>query len=116
MERNLVKCSHCELEYPFDYVGRQPPYAPEIIFLEDAYCLKDVANQDTLERCAIFIAAPCSCCKKVVCASPHCSIFYSKRVCAACVKSETTNIKTLLPCELDSQVNQLMQNSEDNVS
>lgn len=34
-------CSLCGEAFRVDYHGRKPPFCPQLVFMEDVYCMKD---------------------------------------------------------------------------
>ena len=77
------ECKCCGIEINYEYKGRTPPYEPSIIFLEDGYFRRDPFAD--VKR-PLFIGADCNVCSRPVCAQPTCSLFFTKRFCAACAK------------------------------
>mmetsp|Transcript_4421 Transcript_4421/g.15368 ORF Transcript_4421/g.15368 Transcript_4421/m.15368 type:complete len:112 (-) Transcript_4421:1065-1400(-) len=83
-----LSCSTCGLEVKYTYRGRNPPYAPTLALLEEAYCIPDpfVGSRAGMEGGvgALVLGADCSACARPVCAAATCSFFYAKRFCFAC--------------------------------
>ncbi|CAD6236304.1 GSCOCG00008111001-RA-CDS, partial [Cotesia congregata] len=89
----IFKCEFCSLIEKYNYKGRKPPFARDILYEEDCYVMKDpfslLNGGETL-----VIGSDCSICNKTVCLG--CSIFYSKRFCQECA----TNNELYLPHQL----------------
>eukprot|EP00301_Raphidiophrys_heterophryoidea_P026664 c925_g1_i1.p1 GENE.c925_g1_i1~~c925_g1_i1.p1 ORF type:complete len:113 (+),score=13.24 c925_g1_i1:16-354(+) len=80
--RKRFRCELCPLDTPCDYFGRRPPFNTNIVFFEDTYVLR-VADGATKPK-LLILGSRCSECARVVCVSPACSIYYTKRYCAHC--------------------------------
>ncbi|ELT89552.1 hypothetical protein CAPTEDRAFT_102709 [Capitella teleta] len=83
MASNKFVCSRCEFGTKYDYFGDKPKFAGNIMLMEEAYVMKDPFTEDN--RC-IILGSHCFSCKKSVCVSQDCSLFYSKRFCLLCVE------------------------------
>jgi hypothetical protein len=90
----------CRTQYPYDYHGIQPPYAPAYTYLEPVYTLQDPFSDARLNA-VICVGGTCALCDNCICAASECSIFYSKRLCSRCVHQES---EVKLPKELEAQV------------
>ena len=93
------RCSLCEFECTADYVGRTPPWNRSIVFIEEAYVVRDPLGDAAHPVC---VGAACAACGKQVCAMPACSLFYAKRICMACAR--TPAVQEQLPAEVLSAV------------
>ncbi|CAI5463759.1 unnamed protein product [Closterium sp. Yama58-4] len=85
----IFTCTLCKLEARYDYLGRRPPFAPQIAFLEDGYICRDPfessSSLPTRSR-PLFLGSFCSLCRAPVCSSPACSFFFSQRFCLPCAR------------------------------
>mmetsp|Transcript_21306 Transcript_21306/g.36588 ORF Transcript_21306/g.36588 Transcript_21306/m.36588 type:complete len:108 (-) Transcript_21306:725-1048(-) len=88
-------CNSCQFYSHCDYFGRKPPFFPRMVFLEEAYVIRDPFCP---EPRPVFLGAHCVSCKEAVC--PNCSVFYGVRFCLSCAN------KTMeaLPDEVQKEV------------
>ncbi|CAD7677021.1 unnamed protein product [Nyctereutes procyonoides] len=80
----VFKCQLCALTAPYSYVGQKPPDTHSVVLLEESYVMKDPFTPDK-DR-FLVLGSRCSLCSRLVCVSPECSLFYSKRFCLPCVR------------------------------
>ncbi|XP_036905331.1 cysteine-rich DPF motif domain-containing protein 1 [Sturnira hondurensis] len=80
----VFECQLCSLTAPYSYVGQRPPNTQSIILLEESFVTKDPFTPDK-DR-FLILGSKCSVCGRLVCVSPECSLFYSKRFCLPCVQ------------------------------
>ena len=88
--KNLFKCSNCELYAKYDYYGNKPTEhylkkskGDEIVLLENSYLCDDPFSD--LKMNYLILGSNCFECKKMICSSVDCSIFYyNKRFCLKC--------------------------------
>uniref|UniRef100_A0A8I3NAD7 Cysteine-rich DPF motif domain-containing protein 1 n=2 Tax=Canis lupus familiaris TaxID=9615 RepID=A0A8I3NAD7_CANLF len=59
-------------------------HLPSCSLLEESYVMKDPFTPDK-DR-FLVLGSRCSLCSRLVCVSPECSLFYSKRFCLPCVR------------------------------
>ena len=89
------RCSSCAFECVADYVGRTPPWNRSIVFIEEAYVVRDPLGDAAHPVC---VGATCAACDKPVCAMPLCSLFYAKRICMTCARLPA--VQQQLPAEI----------------
>lgn len=82
----LFLCESCGLREPYHYYGQKPKFQKGVTFLEGSYLMKD-PFQEPGKQSFLFLGAECLACKRTVCQSEECSIFYTKRFCIDCAKS-----------------------------
>ncbi|GJP83105.1 hypothetical protein CLOP_g13308 [Closterium sp. NIES-67] len=82
----IFTCNLCKLEARFDYLGRRPPFAPHIAFLEDGYICRDPFGSSSSSQRPLFLGSACSLCHATVCCSLSCSFFFAKRFCLPCAR------------------------------
>ena len=116
VRRRTLTCQICRGDYPIDYFGRRPPYAPAYTFLEDAYLLRD-PFAELAANAVICVGGICGNCDQDVCAAPECSLFYSKRFCARCVHGssngeEPRSLSRWFPKELSPQIGMLSRQNQ----
>ncbi|XP_045166712.2 cysteine-rich DPF motif domain-containing protein 1-like [Mercenaria mercenaria] len=102
-EKDVVKeflCYKCQLKIKYDYFGTKPPFAKSIILLEDTYIMKDPFSS---EMGMISLGSHCSLCRKSVCSSGDCSIFYTKRFCLSCVQDKIEEFPVEIQQELKNK-------------
>lgn len=99
-------CSFCYLKERYDYKGTKPPFARQLIYLEECYIMKDPFSLPNKGE-VLVLGADCNICKRIVCLG--CSIFYTQRFCLKCAFN---NIQKL-PFQLHSKINNLMKHYED---
>ncbi|XP_077770228.1 cysteine-rich DPF motif domain-containing protein 1 isoform X2 [Canis aureus] len=80
----VFKCQLCALTAPYSYVGQKPSDTHSVVLLEESYVMKDPFTPDK-DR-FLVLGSRCSLCSRLVCVSPECSLFYSKRFCLPCVR------------------------------
>ncbi|KAL0132574.1 hypothetical protein PUN28_000378 [Cardiocondyla obscurior] len=93
-------CSLCLLNEHYDYKGLKPPFARQLIYLEECYIMKDPFSLPNKGE-VLVLGANCSVCEQAVCLG--CSIFYTKRFCPKCAFN---NIKNL-PSQLHDKIRNL---------
>lgn len=89
-------CSVCGFSVPEAEHGRRPSFNASIVFLEDAYYMRDPLAGDTARP--VVLGGACAACERLVCASPRCSLFYAKRICTDCL--QRPEIRAQLPQEV----------------
>jgi len=90
-------CRECGKEWHFDFFGHKPPFAPLLVFLEEAYVMRDPfpnPKQHSKQQAALFLGSKCSVCKEDVCQGKQCSLFYAKRFCMTCAASNKQHFPT----------------------
>jgi len=90
-------CAACEVEVNYSYHGKRPPYNLNIVFLEEGYFRRDPFSA---EPRALFLGSQCAMCGIKVCASPTCSLFYTKRFCIPCCNDH----KEGFPVEIQREI------------
>lgn len=90
-------CSFCPLKEHYDYKGSRPPFARQLIYLEECYFMKDPFSLPNRGE-VLVLGGDCSMCGHAVCLG--CSIFYTKRFCPNCATSNTQN----LPIQLHGKI------------
>lgn len=98
----IFKCSFCNLKERYDYKGAKPPFARQLIYLEECYIMKDPFSLPKRGE-VLILGADCSICKHIVCLG--CSIFYTQRFCLKCA----SNNMQKLPYQLHGKINNLMK-------
>ncbi|XP_076469432.1 cysteine-rich DPF motif domain-containing protein 1-like [Babylonia areolata] len=81
-DKKQFTCSLCKFQIEYHYHGNKPPFAKALTLLEECYVMKDPFSTS---GGLITLGSTCSLCHSVVCMSPDCSLFYSKRFCLPCV-------------------------------
>lgn len=94
------QCALCGFSACAQYYGRRPPFNPHIAFLEDCYIIRDPLASDASRP--VCLGSECAECRRVVCAGPRCSVFYRRRLCAAC--TQETAVRQTLPAEMLGQL------------
>ncbi|KAK7016801.1 Cysteine-rich, DPF motif domain containing 1 [Halocaridina rubra] len=87
-EEKCFRCEVCGLQETYHYYGKKPPFNKNVTFLEDCYLLQD-PFQSWGSESFLLLGSSCTVCKRVVCQSTACSIFYTKRFCIDCAKSQS---------------------------
>lgn len=90
-------CYKCNLKAKVDYFGKQPPFAKSMRLTEDTYIMRDPFSSDTG---MISLGSHCALCTKSICASPECSIFYTKRFCVQCAVENALEFPSEIQQEL----------------
>ncbi|EFJ45950.1 hypothetical protein VOLCADRAFT_63186 [Volvox carteri f. nagariensis] len=78
----MFACSLCGFEAPFKHFGASLPSVCS--FLEEGWLAVDPFS---IQARPVFLGAPCSACGRAVCTAEACSVFYSKRFCRPCARS-----------------------------
>ena len=78
-------CSQCGMEETYHYKGFRPPFARNFTFLEEGYIMKDPFSPPGRGKC-LLLGSDCVKCGQSVCCASSCSIFYSQRFCANCLR------------------------------
>lgn len=102
---DIFICSFCSLKERYDYKGARPPFARQLVYLEECYIMKDpfsLPNRGEI----LVLGANCSICDLAVCM--ECSIFYTKRFCLKCASSNMQN----LPPELHNKIRNLIKRTD----
>lgn len=103
---DIFTCSFCYLKERYDYKGMKPPFARQLVYLEECYIMKDPFSLPNRGE-VLVLGADCSICKRIVCLG--CSIFYTQRFCLKCA----SNNMPKLPLQLHGKINNLMKYYED---
>lgn len=77
-------CALCGFESHVNYFGRKPPFNRGVVFLEDAFVIRNPGLGDPNRP--LCLGSHCVVCERVVCAASRCSLFYTKRICTLCLK------------------------------
>ncbi|KAK7102392.1 cysteine-rich DPF motif domain-containing protein 1-like [Littorina saxatilis] len=96
-QTKIFTCSLCNLSVDYHYYGKKPPFVKSLMLLEDCYVMKDPFSST---GGLITLGGTCSQCGSVVCMSPDCSLFYSKRFCLPCVLKQQDQF----PAEIQQEV------------
>ncbi|CAM9667743.1 unnamed protein product [Ascophyllum nodosum] len=92
-------CSLCRETFRVDYHGRKPPFCPELVFMEDVFCMMDPfsggvqgeGGDGAPRRCLpTVLGGTCANCSRSVCA--RCSLFYAVRMCGQCAREHKTSL------------------------
>lgn len=102
---NIFTCSVCYLKEHYDYKGMKPPFARQLIYLEECYIMKDPFSLPNRGE-VLVLGADCSICKRIVCL--RCSIFYGQRLCLKCA----SNNMQKLPLQLHDKINNLIKHED----
>jgi hypothetical protein len=82
-KKGTFVCENCGLSTPFHSFGQTCPFAKSLVLLEEAFVARDPFNPDPQP---LILGSQCTACRRVVCVSSSCSVFYTKRFCIECVK------------------------------
>ncbi|XP_033217075.1 cysteine-rich DPF motif domain-containing protein 1 [Belonocnema kinseyi] len=104
--RGTFACGFCPLNEHFDYKGTKPPFARQLLYLEDCYIMKDPFSPLNQGE-TLVLGADCSFCKTAVCLG--CSIFYTKRFCKKCALAHIKD----LPKQLHKKIIDLSKDEKD---
>jgi len=96
-ETFIFACCVCDLKERYDYKGARPPFARQLLYLEECYVMRDPFSLPNRGE-ALVLGADCSKCKRAVCLA--CSIYYTKRFCSECASNELHN----LPVQLHGKI------------
>ncbi|CAG9789150.1 unnamed protein product [Diatraea saccharalis] len=96
------KCASCNLNEKAHYKGTTPPFSRNVILKYSSYVMKDPFSPPGKGE-IIVLGADCAICKKTVCISKECSLFYSKLFCLSCVYDSIDKF----PVEIKSKVMQV---------
>jgi len=96
-ETLIFACSVCDLKERYDYKGARPPFARQLLYLEDCYVMRDPFSLPNRGQ-VLVLGADCSKCKRPVCLA--CSIYYARRFCSECASNELHH----LPVQLHGKV------------
>ncbi|EFN87745.1 cysteine-rich DPF motif domain-containing protein 1 [Harpegnathos saltator] len=99
-------CSFCSLKEHYDYKGTRPPFARQLVYLEECYVMKDPFSLPSRGE-VLVLGGDCSTCGHAVCLG--CSIFYTKRFCPKCASSNMHN----LPNKLHGKISKLSTKQAD---
>ena len=108
--KNLFKCNNCELYAKYDYFGNKPTEhylnnksKDSIILLENAYICDDPFSD--LKINYLILGSNCFECKKMICLSLECSIFYyNKRFCIQCALNNLQEFPLEIKKELQKYI------------
>ena len=78
------QCALCGFESHVNYFGRKPPFNRGVVYLEDAFVIRNPGLGDPSRP--LCLGSHCVVCERVVCAASRCSLFYTKRICTSCLK------------------------------
>ncbi|XP_005092263.1 cysteine-rich DPF motif domain-containing protein 1 [Aplysia californica] len=95
-------CSYCDFAVDYHYKGRKPPFAKNILMLEDCYVMKDPFSTS---GGFISVGGMCSLCARNVCMANTCSLFYTQRFCLNCVADRLEEF----PQEIQQEVSQRLK-------
>ncbi|XP_012536003.1 cysteine-rich DPF motif domain-containing protein 1 [Monomorium pharaonis] len=98
-------CSFCPLKEHYDYKGAKPPFARQLVYLEECYIMKDPFSLPNRGE-VLVLGADCSMCGHAVCLG--CSIFYTKRFCPKCASSNMQ----YLPPQLHGKIRNLTKQTD----
>lgn len=84
-EGGIFTCMKCGLQECYFYKGKNPPFNKKILFLEDSYMMKDPFSPPNKNQ-FLLLGSDCTLCKKPVCQSSDCSVFYTRRFCRSCAE------------------------------
>ncbi|KAK6176806.1 hypothetical protein SNE40_015038 [Patella caerulea] len=90
-------CDICKFKANYEYYGSKPSFVKSLVLLEEAYLMRDPFTSDAG---LIILGAHCSTCKKCVCLTGECSLFYTKRFCMECVYSNINEF----PLEIQEEI------------
>lgn len=90
-------CSSCKLMEKFNYKGTKPPFARNILYLEECYVMKDPFSLPGRGE-VLVLGGDCSLCQKAICSA--CSIFYTKRFCKDCANDNLKNFPPQLQTKI----------------
>lgn len=87
------ECSICHFQALCDYKGNKPKFTRHVQFGEDCYVMRDpfsappghLSSKSTCEN-LIIIGSDCSICKRSICSSNTCGIFYQRTFCSQCAQ------------------------------
>lgn len=99
----VFTCSVCSLKEQYDYKGTKPPFARQLIYLEECYIIKDPFSLPNRGE-VLIVGSECSICKHAVCLA--CSIFYVKRFCPSCAFNNMQNLPSQLHSKIKNLINQ----------
>ena len=100
-------CNFCGLKEHFDFKGSKPPFARQLLFLEECYIMKDPFSPLNKGE-TLVLGADCNFCQKSVCLD--CSIFYTKRFCKNCALQNINQ----LPVQLHKRIKELSTDNDVN--
>ncbi|CAM9496605.1 unnamed protein product [Ectocarpus sp. 12 AP-2014] len=100
--KSSFTCSLCGESFRVDYHGRKPPFCPQLVFMEDVYCMRDPfsvgggggATGENRKCLPTVVGGTCAVCSKDVCV--QCSLLYAVRLCGHCARAHRAS----LPSEL----------------
>ncbi|KAI0216289.1 hypothetical protein LSAT2_031678 [Lamellibrachia satsuma] len=68
--------------------------------LEEAYMKRDPFTE---QKQCIVLGSHCTLCRKTVCVSPRCSLFYTKRFCIKCAMKHLAEFPEEIQMELEKK-------------
>ncbi|CAG5121876.1 unnamed protein product [Candidula unifasciata] len=95
-------CSSCDFVVEYQYQGRKPPFAKNIMLVEDCYIMKDPFSTSGGFVCVGGICSLCGC---SVCMSNDCSLFYTQRFCLKCAGKNMKEFPPELQQEISHRLN-----------
>jgi len=96
-ETLIFACYICDLKERYDYKGARPPFARQLLYLEECYVMRDPFSLPNRGE-VLVLGADCTKCKRPVCLA--CSIYYAGRFCSECASNELHN----LPVQLHGKI------------
>ena len=97
-------CVCCGEKHRYEYHGRRPPWATNVVFFEDVFLRRDpflppppppprsrgggVAAPPPLSHSPLCLGGKCTLCGETVCAAPQCGVYYAHRFCGRCLDGE----------------------------
>ena len=107
LSRKVFQCKECDLYARYEYFGHKPydhyqkTSKDKLILFEDCYICDDPFT-DSKSRNFLILGSDCSICKKKVCVSSECSIFYyTKRFCIKCALEKIDEFPNEIKLELE---------------
>ncbi|CAM9565548.1 unnamed protein product [Discosporangium mesarthrocarpum] len=103
------QCQLCRQEFRTDFLGRRPPYCPQLVFTEDVFCVRDpfvsraIVESSHGSCLPTVVGGVCSVCGLTVCT--ECSLFYTTRVCGPCAQRH----RSVFPQELQAVIATLVR-------
>mmetsp|Transcript_1802 Transcript_1802/g.2632 ORF Transcript_1802/g.2632 Transcript_1802/m.2632 type:complete len:107 (+) Transcript_1802:27-347(+) len=90
-------CSSCQVEFPFTYYSNRLRRCDALILLENAYIYVERSRESERQtNIPLILGSRCDLCRKDVCHSKACSLFYTKRYCRDCFVSNADSFPSEL--------------------
>lgn len=84
-EKKEFTCSICGTSFTYERYGKCKDTKANLCILEDVFSMKDpFSMQSTIP---LILGGVCTICSRNICMDTICSLFYTKRFCTDCVKS-----------------------------